>query len=183
MRRVLPWLLLVVACDQGKKPSPPAPKDAAVRIVRPEVECPERERQRPEIDAGSTEVLATLVRRPCYGRCPVYQVSVYRDGTIEYVGYSHVAVCDVSTRLDMAQVAALRLMFERNRFFSFKAEYLDADMTDASGAKLAYQPIPGMVKTVDHDHGDMKAPSALLEIEDEFDRIVGTERWMPTDVE
>ena len=36
--------------------------------------------------------LATLERTDCYGTCPVYKVTVFRDGTIEYVGSRYVKV-------------------------------------------------------------------------------------------
>ncbi|HEX5062549.1 MAG TPA: DUF6438 domain-containing protein [Kofleriaceae bacterium] len=174
-------IVLVAACDQGVKkepPKPPAPKDAAapdalVVVPRPIADCPHNDL----VPSQSDALLAMLKRTSCYGPCPVYQVAVYLDGRVEYVGSRYVADCQGTAQLDAKQLAELTKMFEDKHFFALNGSYNDYDATDASSAEITFQPTPWRKKRIEHYHGDMDAPPVLEEIENEFDRIVGTARW------
>jgi hypothetical protein len=80
MTRALP--IVLAACSAAPVPVMPAPPpvpDAAITPVCDDSPVP----------------IAPLVVRvehgACDGRCPVYSVALYRDGTIEYFGTVHVA--------------------------------------------------------------------------------------------
>jgi hypothetical protein len=172
-------LLLLVACDAGV-PAKPAPKPTPIEepIAHEYAECDDRPfAQRGDAASAKYDgVLATLRRHACYGRCPVYQVDVFRDGRVQYTGTQWVAKCAATASLTPFQLGALDYML--SDIFALKDEYLDADWTDASTVDLSYSPEPGKRKVVEHYHGDEGAPKGLSRLEDAFDMIVGTERWV-----
>jgi hypothetical protein len=162
-------------------PSDAATADAAQAADatrrRSAVMCPER-----ELPPVTDDVLVSLQRDGCYGRCPVYQLLVYRDGRVQFTGIAYVEQCEATARLDANTLAELASMFERMKFSALKAEYLHYDATDHSGATTTFQPARGRTrKTVQHYHGDSSAPKRLAEIEHEIDRIVGTAEWVHGD--
>ena len=162
MSRSLALVLLVTACDAGAKPTPPPPP-----VVREHV------------------LLASLERGGCYGSCPVYSFTVYRDGQVEYVGEDFVKKKGTDGgMLTDAQLAALDKLFIDGKFLAYKDSYESYDETDASSAKTAYQPVGAKTsKTVAHYYGDLHAPASLTELETKFDDIVLIERWIGTPAE
>ncbi len=171
-------LLLVVACDAGvpAKPTPNLEPKPPVEKTWPTeyATCDDVELVTP----NDGEVLATLHRDACYGPCPVYQVIVYRDGRVEYTGTRYVAACRGSDRLQPMRLGLLRGMFDGAGLTSLSDKYIDMDWTDASTVTTSYRPATGPRKLVEHYHGDEEAPRALTVVEDAFDIIVGTDRWV-----
>lgn len=133
---------------------------------------------------GAHVLLASLSRTACYGWCPIYTVTVYRDGVVEYDGERFVKTKGKATwHLAPDELAALDTLFTSHGYLSLAAEYTHEDVTDNPSANTAYQPAGGAAKSVTHYHGDMNAPKALDEIETGFDRIVHTETWIGTEQE
>jgi hypothetical protein len=178
VRLALAIACLLAACDAGvppkRAPARAAPKDAEVVVVpRPVADCPKK----PLVPSRPDDVLVMLTRDTCYGPCPAYQVVVYRDGRVEYVGTQYVAQCEATDHLDGQRLRTLTRMFEDNKFLALKDAYTHEDWTDAPSAEVMYQPVPGTLKRVAHYHGDSGAPPVLNDIEDGIDRIIGTARW------
>ncbi len=66
----------------------------------------------------------TLERTSCFGTCPVYKVTVRRDGTVTYDGKGFVKVTGHrSRRIPAEQFQELVREIQRIGFFSFKDEY------------------------------------------------------------
>jgi hypothetical protein len=118
---------------------------------------------------GPHEVMATLERTACYGTCPMYSLTVYRDGTVEYNGEQF-----VKTQLDD--------LFTSAHYFDLKDAYTDYDVTDNPSAKTSYSS-GGKTKTIDHYYGDSDAPEVLSTIEDGIDKIVHIEQFIGTEQE
>jgi hypothetical protein len=169
MRRLL---VLLIACDAGV-PAKPAPKpQPPVEVAHEYADCATiSPREGPD-------VLATLHRHACYGQCPVYDVVVHRNGRVEYTASKWVAKCSATDYLEPFELGALRGALEMSHLFDMKDKYLDEDWTDASTVDISYQPTPGHRKLVEHYHGDTDAPHDLTVVEDVFDLIVGTDRWV-----
>jgi Domain of unknown function (DUF6438) len=128
-------------------------------------------------------VMVTLERTACYGWCPVYTLTVYRDGAVEYQGTNFVKVKGKATdRLSPDQLAALDKLFTDNHYFALEDAYEHYEMTDQPGATTSYR-AGDRSKTIRHYHGDSHAPPALRDVEDGIDRIVHTERWIGTRAE
>jgi hypothetical protein len=158
-------LAFLAACDAGRSPAPPAPHNIA---VAPPV---------------SHEVMATLERTACYGWCPVYTLTIHRDGRVEYHGEEFVKQRgSAAAELTPGQIDELDRAFATAQYFSLGSDYTHEDATDASSAITSYRK-DGRDKKIAHYHGDEHAPDALTTLENAIDSIVGTERWIGTRAE
>lgn len=130
----------------------------------------------PDSSPGATP-LATLERTGCYGECPVYRLTVNTDGSVVYVGTRWVKVTGRHEyKLSAAQLSDLESAFERANFMSFH-DYDHVESTDDDWAHLSLQR-GGRTKRVRHYHGDSAAPPALSALEDEFDRVTDSGRFV-----
>jgi hypothetical protein len=137
-----------------------------------------------EVTGSRTEpVLVTLSREGCYGGCPVYQLTIFRDGVVHYTGSRFVKSCAGERRLDPAALAELERLFQTKRFLTFKTKYTDRRLSDASTARTSYESWSGVTKEIVHYHGDPSAPDALDDVENGIDRIVEVEKWIGTEEE
>ena len=131
----------------------------------------------------STVRKITLKRTLCYGPCPVYRVTVFGTGEVEYFGEAHVAKVGAHRwRMSRRRLDRLAGAFERARYFRLEDGYTSREFTDAPGCLTSIEYEDGSSKSIDHYHGDPTAPDALTELEDEIDRIVGVERYTEPDV-
>jgi hypothetical protein len=133
-------------------------------------------------------LLAALQRGSCYGSCPVYSVRIFEDGTTIYRGDWHVRVRGGRvTHLSSAELEALRGAFRRSDFLGMKYR-CNYDHTDDSSARVFFTDA-GKARIISHYHGCAGVPAGLTELENEIDRIAGTERWTgdvrggPVDIE
>jgi hypothetical protein len=131
----------------------------------------------PEAPSGSS-VMLSLERTACYGRCPIYKVTVLRDGTVRWEGVEFVKVTGKATaKLPAATLAALADAFKRADYFALADDYTHRDMTDHPSAVLSYAD-GGKKKAIRHYHGDHSAPAQLSELESRVDELVGTAKWI-----
>jgi hypothetical protein len=155
-------LLALASC--GRKKS--APTDS-VSIDQPHP---------PDLILGATP-LATLERTGCYGECPVYRLTVNTNGSVVYVGTRWVKVIGRREyQLPDARVAELETAFERANFMMLR-DYDRVESTDDDWAHVSFQH-GGKTKRVRHYHGDNAAPPGLSALEDEFDRIADSGRFV-----
>jgi len=132
------------------------------------------------VSTGSSFTMITLERTPCFGRCPVYKVSIYGDGTVRYDGKEYVKVKGGQTRIiSPEQVRQLRAEFEQASYFSFKENYDTITFTDAPLA-ITSATIDGRTKRVRHYLGDGTAPRELTVLEERIDEVSGAREWVGT---
>ncbi len=132
----------------------------------------------PPTAAGASPVLATLQRTACYGRCPIYKVTVLRDGTVRWEGERFVKTTGAATaKLSASALAELAKAFARADFFALADKYTRYDVTDGPSAIVSFDD-GKRKKTIEHYHGDTSAPPALEELESTLDRVIGTGRWI-----
>jgi hypothetical protein len=130
----------------------------------------------------STVRKITLKRTPCYGPCPVYEVTVSGTGEVEYFGEAHVARAGAHRwKISRRRLQRLAEAFDRANYSRLEDGYTSREFTDAPGCLTSIEYEDGSYKCVDHYHGDPAAPAALTELEDEIDRIVGVERYTEPD--
>jgi hypothetical protein len=130
---------------------------------------------------GGGKVLASLERTACYGRCPIYTVTVLRDGTVQWEGKHFVKLTGkASARLPAAKLAELADAFQKAGYFALKDKYTRYDVTDHPSANLSYDDGTHK-KAIAHYHGDRSAPAVLDELEERIDEIVGTSKWIGRD--
>ncbi|HEX9102083.1 MAG TPA: DUF6438 domain-containing protein [Polyangia bacterium] len=127
---------------------------------------------------GASPVSLSLERTACYGRCPIYKVTVLRDGTVLWEGERFVKVTGKATaKLPAAAIAELARAFARADFFALHDKYDRYDVTDHPSAVVSFDD-GKRKKSIHHYHGDRSAPQALSELEDRIDELVGTARWI-----
>ncbi|HEY5653641.1 MAG TPA: DUF6438 domain-containing protein [Pontiella sp.] len=121
----------------------------------------------------------TLKRGPCFGPCPVYQVTVYSDGSVQWVGDSFVK--EEGPRdwtIEKGQVDALRKALRRAKFKDFLDRYDNYNITDCASATIIVKFDDEEVKQVYHYFGYDTAPPKLNWLEKKIDEIAGTEPYV-----
>jgi hypothetical protein len=124
-----------------------------------------------------SHVAITLSRSMCYGRCPVYEVSVSTRGIV-FDGEAFVASKGRNTNtVDPSAVRALAKKFVAADFYSMRDEYR-ASVTDNSTYVLSIS-IDGHKKQVVDYVGSWEGmPQVISELEDDVDALARTERWI-----
>ena len=127
--------------------------------------------------------MITLERTPCFGTCPVYQVSLARSGAVRFVGRQHVTTPGTAAaEIPAARVDSLLGALDRAGYFDFADAYVrDAP---ACGRYATDSPTVitsviagGRSKTIRHDYGCHGAPRELAKLERMIDDVAGTDRW------
>ena len=124
-----------------------------------------------------TDLVITLERTVCFGACPVYELTIYGNGTVVYEGSEFVRV--VGTRTTIISEEKVRLLvseFEGIDYFALSDSYEDYMVTDLPFAITSFTS-DERTKTVRHYHGDLSAPEELTELENRIDEIVDSKRW------
>lgn len=126
----------------------------------------------------------TLERKPCFGTCPVYRVSVAEDGAVTFEGLQHVdSIGSFAGRIGAESVGALARLFEEHDYFALDDKYAYGEAncaqygTDAPTV-ITSVTIGGRTKRVEHDLGCAGVPKRLSDLESAIDEIVGTSRWI-----
>jgi hypothetical protein len=119
----------------------------------------------------------TLSRSMCYGRCPVYKVSVSTRGIV-FDGEEFVAAKGRNTdTIDPSAVRALAKKFVADDFYSMRDEYR-ASVTDNSTYTLSVSIDGHKKQVVDYVGQWVGMPAAVVELEDDVDALAHTERWI-----
>jgi hypothetical protein len=134
-------------------------------------------------DVSSAMTLVSLERKPCYGTCPVYKISVTGDGAVVWDGRANVdSMGRKSARLDGDQLASLIRLFDA-QFYSLDDRYVNGGANCQPYASDAPVIVTSIVtstrtKTVERDAGCASAPPRLAELEGKIDALLGTARWI-----
>jgi hypothetical protein len=81
--------------------------------------------------AAASEVLAALERTECEGYCPVYAVTIYRDGRVIFVGERFVRhQGELAFHVTSRTLQEVTAAFETARFQRFREAYNREDATD-----------------------------------------------------
>ena len=165
MRRIA-ILFALAACGAHPKapPTPPPPSNTT----------PPPSNTTPPPAHAPGDIVASLSRGGCYGDCPIYTVTLHRDGTVDYDGEQYVKVTGKQTgHVDAAAVSALEAQFAKAGFADLKADYSEEDCTDLPGATITFDG-----KTVTHYFGDRSAPPVLFDLETAIDEGVQSAQWV-----
>ena len=124
-----------------------------------------------------SHVEITLSRSMCYGRCPVYKVSVSTKGIV-FDGEAFVAAKGRSTdAVDPSAVRELAKKFVMADFYSMRDEYR-ASVTDNPTCTLSISIDGHKKQVVDYVGQWVGMPAAIVELEDDVDALAHTERWI-----
>ena len=106
--RFLAVTFLLFATRAIPEDAPPLGAPSSGAAIAPHAQCP----------------LATLRRTTCFGTCPEYDLTIYKDGRVEYLGWRWVKACGRHTAvLTPTAVAALEAAFAQASYFALDDAY------------------------------------------------------------
>ena len=119
----------------------------------------------------AADVVITLKRGACLGSCPAYDLTLYGDGTVIFVGHGQTAyVGEKHYRIDPGEVAELYDFIDTRRFWELNDKYavggtdqvfIDVCVADAARKKCV----------VDYSGLNAGMPQSVRDIETEIDRV------------
>jgi hypothetical protein len=124
------------------------------------------------------DIIITLERTICCGRCPVYKLTIFGDGSVVYNGLEFVAIAGRhAANISKDKIRQLIAAFKKAGFFSLNNSYVEF-MGIEDPFAITSLTINGKKKRVRHYLGDRSAPRQLKILEDEIDKIVCSDRWV-----
>ena len=124
------------------------------------------------ISNGSDSPLITLERGACFGFCPVYNLAVYKDGTVVKMGIANVPDLGVTvTKVDGFAVEGVVQQAQALGYFDWKDRYDTQVKTDQTTVVSSVQ-WEDQYKQIYRYNGDPNAPVGLVWIEDSIDALV-----------
>ena len=115
----------------------------------------------------------SLERTMCFGRCPVYKLTVYSDGKVEYEGKDFVKEKGVRrSRISEKDFRKLMKKVEEIGFFEFKDRY-DGRVTDLP-TRITTVTKGDVSKTVRNYYG---GPESLSDLERLIDEVTNSAQW------
>lgn len=124
------------------------------------------------------ETLITLERGACFGFCPIYNIVIYEDGTVVYVGLQNVDVTGVQvSSIETSMVEFLAQQMEYSGYFNWQDEYTTQLITDQVTVTTSFTWNDRYKQIVRYD-GDPNAPIGLFRIENRIDELVNSAQWV-----
>jgi hypothetical protein len=119
-----------------------------------------------------------LYRQGCFGECPVYRVTLFASGRVEYAGEQFVCENGLRTSVVDARTAAKLISDIRDAGF-FEIHWSPTDDVSDNPEVFTRLAVSGAVRLIRNYHGDLSAPRLLRKFEDEIDEVAGTDQWVP----
>jgi hypothetical protein len=126
----------------------------------------------------------SLERRPCFGTCPVYAVTIVGSGAVRFEGRRFVADSGTFTgTVPKARVDSLLAELDAAGYFALADRYV----AGAPGCERYATDLPtvitevrfrGRAKRVEHDHGCTGAPAVFDSLEQRIDHVAGVATWV-----
>ena len=124
------------------------------------------------------ELVIKLERTACFGKCPVYSLTINGNGTVVYEGKDFVKIKGVEeTTVGPEIIDQLLQAFEEAGYFSLNDSYTGFGKSDMPSAYTSIS-IGNNTKAVKHYLGDSSAPKKLTDLENKIDTIVNSAQWI-----
>ena len=128
----------------------------------------------------------TLERGACFGSCPVYKLSIFADGSVEYEGKEFVRVKGKAKgQITTEALEELVREFEKIDYFKLDDNYQPGNKNCPEGWTDYPSAITSLngkekQKTIRHYHGCKGSTvlDQLTALEDKIDEVVNTKRWI-----
>jgi hypothetical protein len=137
-----------------------------------------------QAEPAPTEGHISLERRPCFGACPVYTVTLERSGAVIFEGRRFVADTGTFTgSIPAARADSLFRELDAAGWFTFADRYgmgepgCERFATDLPSVVTEVR-IDGRAKRVEHDYGCTGAPAKLEALERRIDEVAEVRRWV-----
>ena len=127
----------------------------------------------PKIVGDADGVMAGINRGPCFGKCPVYSMQVYKDGKVTYTGERFTTKLGVYTKtLDAKELKDLHKMFASSNFFGFEEQY-KTEIPDLANISIYYSD----GKMSKKSSGKENRPPALMQLQYALEKIAESKDW------
>jgi hypothetical protein len=124
------------------------------------------------ISNGTDTPLVTLQQEPCFGFCPVYNVALFEDGTVVFMGIANVDTIGVTVQeTDALSVTSIAQLAQAFGYFNWNDSYQEQFMTDQITVITSVRYEDQFKRIVRYD-GDMNAPIGLVRLEDQIKALV-----------
>lgn len=124
------------------------------------------------ISNGTDTAVVTLQRSECFGTCPVYNVALYADGMVVFMGIAHVEAIGVHVfEVEPEAIDSIGMRADIFGYFGYQDSYENHVMTDQPTAITSVRWEDQVKRVVRYD-GDPSAPLGLVWIEDIIDQFV-----------
>ena len=115
-----------------------------------------------------------LQKNPCYGKCPAYRLTVYKEGVVAFDGKRYVEKYGLYTkRIPYKTHKALRKAFKKAKWMTLEDDY-PSNIHDLPKIRITYHK-KGQKKTV---VGDINRPEAVLGIQKMLEDIADSDNWI-----
>lgn len=143
------------------------------------------EKQQPIVTEPSPETLTVspddtviyYARGACFGMCPIFELTVFRDGKATYLGKNHVdRIGRYEAQVGFSDVEHIRQKAMGIGYFSMQSEYDNEHVQD----------LPNIITAIDNDsklyrvRNRYKGPTALRVLYTELDSLIERQAWKPT---
>lgn len=119
------------------------------------------------------ELVIEMSKTMCFGRCPVYEIKIYNDGSCTYTGKLNVEkIGSYSKTIEVEELRALQKAFEENKFMDMRDEYV-AHVSDVPTTWISFAKDKKSKKIKDM----IGAPKALKDLEKMIEVIAFSESW------
>ena len=118
----------------------------------------------------------------CYGTCPIYKLTIFSNGRVEWDGDDFVKVKGkASARLSAGELAALKTAFSDAKYLKLGEGYDCREVTDLPSANTSYDD-GTRKKSINHYLGcrSKAGVQTLSALEAKIDQIAKTDRWIGT---
>lgn len=127
-----------------------------------------------QINLSELPVLATLEKGPCYGRCPVFTLTIYENGVVTYEGKRFTEREGLHYRkLDKKEIAEIQEKFRQADFFSFQRVY-PSRLPDLATVTLTFSEDNKSWSVMGKDG----RPDKVVALENFLDKIANTGEWI-----
>ena len=124
-------------------------------------------------DSTARVFFASIIRTPCYGNCPTYDMTIYQDGFVELNGIRGIDFTGkYTTQLNEAEVHNFRIRANRIEFMDMDDKY-DGMITDLPSATTTIV-LNGVKKSV---YRRYNYPPRILQLEELFDELLKSKKW------
>jgi hypothetical protein len=124
-----------------------------------------------------TNVVMTLHRSQCFGICPVYNVTIYGNGTVVYEGIANVNSTGIRiSNISEYHVRQLLSEFRNINYFSLNDTEIASRVVYDAPLFTTSLSINGKTNTI--HHYETADPQALTVIENTIDEIVNSSQWI-----
>ena len=134
-------------------------------------------------ESAASQPAITIARTACYGRCPVYSLSVSPAGALTFEGKAHVRVIGTAkAQVSKQKVDALLAELEKAGYLSFANRYAASEPSCGRYAVdlptvITSVTLNGRTKRIEHDYGCGSVPGALTVLERRIDEVLDSGRW------